>query len=680
MKPNNHPTQLQITNITTMPRLIFHTLIGLLLTTNAWANLTATEGDIDLKSVNLEGEQVKLESKAGKVILGALKDQSWYTRHKETKGNLTNNVKGKSKTDEDTRMTTIRTANLSVNAKEGIEIAIDEDHYDKAAGTQSKDPQPAQPLKAQATGAASAGLIHTKPAPHPLSAQAVGALSEARTSSWPDGTGYIDQLLSEGAKANEVTETHTSTSYNHTSLSSAAQLAVTVAVSAATGGVGGAVVGAGLSSLASQAAIASINSALSGNDLGSAVHAGTQQGLSEESLNAAARAMATAGVAKGIGEYADLGNSYANATAQGVGAGIVNTAYDGGDALQNILDSTKSSLINQAGADGAKWIGDEYAAGARESAGGWLQHKGMHAMLGCAMGQADGNDCKSGAFGGVMGETSGELLGGTGISDTQLLAGAQIATIFAADAAGLDFNTANETAANAVKNNYLNHRENAELEKAKKACVLNDGRDSAACAKVVELGKKSRERDKEFNEAYDDCLQNGNCEKINALHFAQRERWNEEFEDEFLENGTENFVEADAESAVWHNQPDALTDEAFRTQQKSGYKKLVHTNGQGEIVVDGQGRIVTANEQKAKENPDQYVYDPKNIGTYNYYQNPSIGHVNYDIDPHINFGSALNDPTTMNQRLLRYEYLESMSNTGSAKSKFAKIFNIGLGQ
>ena len=89
----------------------------------------------------------------------------------------------------------------------------------------------------------------------------------------------------------------------------------------------------------------------------------------------------------------------------------------------------------------------------------YWQHKGAHALLGCAVGAAKSGDCASGAFGGVVGEIIGEeIANNTNISDKWVSATTQISTLFAASAAGLDFKTAQQTAKNAVENNALRIR------------------------------------------------------------------------------------------------------------------------------------------------------------------------------------------------------------------------------
>ena len=101
----------------------------------------------------------------------------------------------------------------------------------------------------------------------------------------------------------------------------------------------------------------------------------------------------------------------------------------------------------------------------------YWQHKGAHALLGCAVGSAKAGDCQSGAAGAVIGEIVAEELANTSLANNLLSPDAkkqanakktistisQITSLFSASATGLDFKTAQQTAKNAAENNYLEH-------------------------------------------------------------------------------------------------------------------------------------------------------------------------------------------------------------------------------
>ena len=83
----------------------------------------------------------------------------------------------------------------------------------------------------------------------------------------------------------------------------------------------------------------------------------------------------------------------------------------------------------------------------------YWQHKGAHALLGCAVGAAKAGDCQSGAAGAVIGEIVAEELANTSLANNLLSPDAkkqanakktistisQITSLFSASEAGLDF-------------------------------------------------------------------------------------------------------------------------------------------------------------------------------------------------------------------------------------------------
>ena len=93
----------------------------------------------------------------------------------------------------------------------------------------------------------------------------------------------------------------------------------------------------------------------------------------------------------------------------------------------------------------------------------YWQHKGAHALLGCAVGAAKAGDCQSGAAGAVIGEIVGEAIVASSIkdgefSDTDEWLAKTVGTtaaIFGTSAIGGDFNVASDTAQNAIDNNAV---------------------------------------------------------------------------------------------------------------------------------------------------------------------------------------------------------------------------------
>lgn len=207
-----------------------------------------------------------------------------------------------------------------------------------------------------------------------------------------------------------------------------------------------------------------------------------------------------------------------------------------------------------------------------------------------------------------------------------------------------------------TENNYLNHEENARLAKLKAQKVMKTGR---VCARnptcraerreidkqIAELEATSKQRDEEFDRAYNDCRAGTSCEKFYYLHVTQRQKLNAEANSLFLQDRANNRL-----SENWTLIPDSKN--AFHNFSADGQNirrnpdgtypnvKYVHNNGQLEVIVDrNTGRVITL---------------PSNAGTYNYYPAEGITnnarHVFYDINPWSDFGSGNGDNTTYRSR------------------------------
>ena len=82
--------------------------------------------------------------------------------------------------------------------------------------------------------------------------------------------------------------------------------------------------------------------------------------------------------------------------------------------------------------------------------------------------------------------------------------------------------------------------------------------------------------------------------------------------------------------------------------------KYVHKNGQYEVIVDRNNNIVTL---------------PSSTGTFNYYPaTERILHMDYDVDPWMDFGSGNGDNTTYDSRKNNSYYY--FLNIGSAFGEF----------
>ena len=108
--------------------------------------------------------------------------------------------------------------------------------------------------------------------------------------------GWQSQVLNQTNNQKSLTltgkaNTYENWDYNNSGLTEEAALAVSIAVSAATGGVGGVILGAGISSLASTGAVNLINAIGRGNNLNDALHETTRNTLTEDNLRNAAVAV-----------------------------------------------------------------------------------------------------------------------------------------------------------------------------------------------------------------------------------------------------------------------------------------------------------------------------------------------------------------------------------------------------
>ena len=268
--------------------------------------------------------------------------------------------------------------------------------------------------------------------------------------------------------------------YDNSGLTEEAALAVSIAVSAATGGVGGVILGAGISSLASTGAVNLINAISKRNNLNDALHETTRNTLTEDNLRNAAVAVVAAGVTYGIdagvekwGGGSDFAQTYTGSYSQKIINTTANTAVHSlaeGKTLRefgySLEDAYKTLAIDTAAEKGAKFIGENFAGGSLKGGVGstaYWQHKGAHALLGCAVGAAKSGECASGAAGAVIGEVIAEAAGKSLIKDGEFSdtdewltrTAGTTAAIFGTSAIGGDFNVASDTAENAIDNNLI---------------------------------------------------------------------------------------------------------------------------------------------------------------------------------------------------------------------------------
>ena len=228
-------------------------------------------------------------------------------------------------------------------------------------------------------------------------------------------------------------------------------------------------------------------------------------------------------------------------------------------------------------------------------------------------------------------------------------------------AGGNALNAANagSAAENAVGNNWLTPEENARrkelqhfIDKAREEMINEDfsynkkppsDEYQKAYKELRDLDKLSERRDYEFNQAYDNCRNNAECEQFYYLHVTLRDKLNEPGIEQFKrdrEKGKlkDNWVIETDDKNAFHN----FSDDGRKVLEPYPNMKYSHKNGQYEVIVNkSSGEIVTL---------------PSNSGTFNYYPPgpitsvASINHMDYDVDPWMDFGSGRGDNTTYDSR------------------------------
>ena len=310
------------------------------------------------------------------------------------------------------------------------------------------------------------------------------------------GMAWVNQLASDPAFANSVEwqrvqEEHRNWSYNQSSLGPVAALVVSVVVGVATAGAGSAAMGAsataypattaavqaGISSMASQAAVSFMNN---GGDLGRVFQElGSSQGIKN-----IATAMVTAGVVQGLSTSGLLPTNLANATngsalftdqlqrqlIDGAASAVVRSAINGTSLEDELRSGLANALLNTVAAQGAFAIGDAGPQGPQGSQRlNAFTAEVAHAILGCAVGAgragAGGGSaatgCSAGAVGAVVGNLAAEFYDPNHQMDSARVSGfSQVMAAVAGVLVGGDVSSAHIAASageNAVMNNQLAH-------------------------------------------------------------------------------------------------------------------------------------------------------------------------------------------------------------------------------
>jgi filamentous hemagglutinin family protein len=432
----------------------------------------------ELQGTKVEAQQIAFNltdpNKAGVLILGGSTDttQTSHTEKSETLG-LYQEMKGNGSTTETLNQTQLQ-GNVSFDNALKITVQI-------------PDTKGGQELKSQ-----------------------INALVEQ---SGGTGLEYLNQLAANpNIKWDQIALANEKWSYDQAGLTPAGAALVSIAMAVVTGpgaasfasglttsGAMSAAMAAGMTSLASQAAVALINNQ---GDIGKTL----EQLGSEESIKGLLTTMVTAGALDKLGNSTFFNGQGGTAAAGSNGISTAQTAATFGDKLlKNITNNIAGSAIDAAingkpfdektltNALASALVTTGMAQGANEIGAAKLDtfaSSVAHAALGCVGGAAiagNGSGCAPGAVGAVVGELAAQYALDHGYSDSQTkalsttLAAAAGVLVGGADGAAA-VNIAATTGANAAANNALMNK--SQKQKLAQLLKENELRPSAQQALV----------------------------------------------------------------------------------------------------------------------------------------------------------------------------------------------------
>lgn len=344
----------------------------------------------------------------------------------------------------------------------------------------------------------------------------------------------------------QVKEIHDSFKYSHSGLGGAAAMIIAIIVAYFTAGAGAALTGATstagvaasnvvVSSMASNAAISTVNNR---GDLGAVFKDVT----SEDAMRSYVVSGVTAGLTAGVydnwigtetgGASAALENSGNVAVNGGLSSLEGIGRFAGNQLLQNgtstVLDralggdssfgdALRTSLASTFAAAGFNWVGDITQPGAKlELKDGSLAKAGLHAVMGGLAAEAAGGDFKTGALAAGVNELLVAELDAQyekmGIEDRKalLVMNSQVVGVLAAAAQGGDekaLQVGAQVAGSATQYNFLNHQDVKEMEAALKRCGSDPD-----CARDVR--GQFQERSASNLERLNNCSAAGTCAAI----------------------------------------------------------------------------------------------------------------------------------------------------------------------
>ncbi|MFJ2285191.1 filamentous hemagglutinin N-terminal domain-containing protein [Pseudomonas iridis] len=468
--------------------------------TSGASMVLASGGDQHYQAAKLDSGNDLIISSGGAVTFEGVKDLHQESHTKSNTSLSWNSMSGKGKTDETLRQSQlVAKGQLVINAVDGLNIDIKQINQKSISQTidvmVQADPQLAWLKDAEKRGDVDWKLIKETHDSFKYSSSSLGQGAMLAII-------IIVTVLTAGAASAAVGTAASAAAGSGTAMAAAGTAtASAVAGGAAVGstvaaGLGNVMASAILTSMASTAAVSTINN--KGN-LGAAV----KDTFSKDSLKNAAIAGATAGFTKGVidpqlggntvpfnnltkgfdlSTLQGVGGFAVHAGAQGLAAGAIKTAIGGGSYSQNLAEGLVSQAGNVAAATAFNFVGGfaqdhwQAAKNAGDTTGmaiwaeGGAARTAMHALMGGAISSATGGDFKTGAMAAGASQALAGVLNSTFDTQPELRqAFSQIVGLTAAGLAGGDVNKASWVALMADEyNRQLHQKETLALEKLQK--------------------------------------------------------------------------------------------------------------------------------------------------------------------------------------------------------------------
>ena len=618
------------------------------------ASVLEAKGAIDLTAGNEatynQDGSIKTAATVGKLIIAAVKDSDYFAEEDKHSSRSWQSQSGSGHYTETIKLANIKAGKgLSTNATGGIVIDIPdvpaappvvvvqpdptaaETSYDEHGNPQEKPkPTPEQEAAKAAAAAvqAAAAAAQKKHDDEQRYNDQINTLAQKTGQEWIGQLTKLAKDKPDSVKIQQVAAAAQHWDYKAEGLTPEGAAVVVIAVTYFTAGaasgaattmtgaavgtttVASAAIAAGLTTLATQAAVTIINNK---GDVGKTLE---DMGKSEN-IRAVVTAMVTAGALQSLSNVSFLKNiegynaksTFINQLQKNVinntASALVNHAINGGDLQQQLEQSLKSAFIDTGAAQGANWIGDMKDNDTLNT----YTHKLAHAIAGCAAGVARSNDCGSGALGAVVGEISAELYGGnrsntSNIDRTEFKTDtvnfAKLMSGVAAAITGKDVNLAAAAGGNAAENNYLSHKENEDRLEAARGCANGN---TEACDKRDVLNALDKELDAKLNLA---CQGNTNSDGCVGATVSMRKQLDTYFQ-------TENGVQL-KDNLLSVEELNAGLGEYTAKAELQSYVDLLKVSNHQALEVQSDGKLAKL--------PDTYdsdpygVLNPKNSDSY----------------------------------------------------------------